>query len=38
MAKQQKAQLVTVRRVEAHGGWEGLEELNEALLQEWKVD
>jgi hypothetical protein len=38
MAKRQKAQLVTVRRVEAHEGWEGLEELNEALLQEWEVD
>jgi hypothetical protein len=38
MAKQQKALLVTVRRVEAHGGWEGLEEMNEAFSQEWEVE
>ena len=38
MAKQQKALLVTVRRGEAQGGWEGLEEMNDALLQAWNVD
>ena len=38
MAKQQKALLVTVRRGEAQGGWEGLEEMNEAFRQEWKVE
>jgi hypothetical protein len=38
MAKQQKALLVTVRRGEAQAGWEGLEEMNDALLQAWKVD
>ena len=38
MAKQQKALLVTVRRVEEHGGWEGLEEMNDAFRQAWKVE
>jgi hypothetical protein len=38
MAKQQKALLVTVRRGETHGGWEGLEEMNDVLRQEWPVE
>lgn len=38
MAKQQQALLVPVRRVEAQGGWEGLEEINAAFQQGWQVE
>jgi hypothetical protein len=38
MAKQQQALLVTVRRAELQGDWEGLEVMNDALRQEWKVE